>query len=235
MVAVLGVATILLAGAALLLFSSLRQSTGNSTSANSREKISGALRHYQAGDLDSARRVLIQVDLENECSAEGWQLAGMLEEAVGNSRSALALYTKALAVTPSAALYLHRARLFRQRGDYVPAMSDMELAANRAPTDIAISNERLLLLIQAGCEGKASAEIKRLRELAGSGNADGWIFGLCGLALQNGEYLEAQKILSVAEASVPSQIFERMLKDPVIVRHMSRPEITAFYLKNLKK
>lgn len=231
----LGLAVVLLAGAFLLLNSNHPSSPEKSPAASARKGIADASRLFSAGDAAAARSVLLQVDLEGAHSAEGWELAGMLEEAVGNSPSALTQYTKGLAIKQSAALYWHRARLLRQQGDFTAAMKDMDLAAGAAPMDIAISNERLLLMVQAGLGDQAGAEIKTLSGPAGAGNTGAWIFGLCGIALQNGEYSEANKLLGVAKASVPPQIFDHMLKDPVIVRHMALPEISEFYLSNLPK
>jgi len=242
MVAVLGVAVILLAGAAFLLRPKPPLPEGitppadaAAEAAKARKGIDEATRLFSEGNLDAARRVLLQVDLNSARSAEGWELAGMLEESVGNSQSALTQYTRGLAIRQSGSLYWHRAHLLRQRGDFLPAMKDMDLAAARAPADMSISNERLLLMVQSGRADQANAEIKALREHDGTGTAGAWIFGLCGVALQNGEFSEAKKLLAVAKASVPPQIFDRMLKDPSLVRHMARPEITEFYLSNLPK
>ncbi|MEI8313316.1 MAG: hypothetical protein WCH98_21410, partial [Verrucomicrobiota bacterium] len=153
LVVFLSIAVILLAGAALLLRPKPPQPEGNSPSAtagNSRKEIDEATRLFLSGDLDASRRILLQVDLQNANSAEGWELAGILEEAVGNNPSALTQYTRGLALRPSASLYWHRAHLLRQRGDFAPAMKDMDLAAAAAPRDVTISNERLLLMVQAG-------------------------------------------------------------------------------------
>ena len=236
MVVILSIAVILLAGATLLLRPKPTQPEEKSSSAtigNSRKEIDEATRLFLAGDLDAARRVLLHVDLGNANSAEGWELAGILEEAVGNNPSALTQYTRGLGIKPSASLYWHRAHLLRQRGDFAPAMKDMDLAAAAAPRDVTISNERLLLMVQAGLVDRANTEIKALREHGGTDNAAAWLFGLCGVALQNGEYSEAKKILDVAKASFPPPIFDRMLKDPALVRHMARPEIKEFYFSNL--
>ena len=236
MVVVLGIAVILLAGAAILLHPSPPPPEGKSASAkigNPQKEIDEASRLFLSGNLEAARRILLHVDLENASSAEGWELAGMLEEAVGNTPSALTQYARGLAICPSASLYWHRARLLRQRGEFAPAMKDMDLAAAAAPRDITISNERLLLMVQAGLADHANVEIKSLRENGGTDNSAAWLFGLCGVAFQNGEYSEAEKILDVAKVSVPHQIFDRMLKDPVMVRHMARPGITRFYINNL--
>jgi tetratricopeptide (TPR) repeat protein len=238
MVIVLSLAVILLAGIALLLRPKPPLPEGKTPPAElgkALKEIDDASRLFSEGNPDAARRVLLQVDLERARSAEGWELAGMLEEAVGNNLSAMTQYTRGLAIRPASSLYWHRAHLLRQRGDLAPAMKDMDLAAAAAPRDITISNERLLLMVQAGLADQANAEIKALREHAGTDNSAAWIFGLCGVALHNGEYSEAKKLLAVSRASVPPRIFDRMLKDPVIVRHMARPEITAFYLSNLPK
>jgi tetratricopeptide (TPR) repeat protein len=192
-----------------------------------------AARLFLAGDLEGSRSVLLGVDLSRARSAEAYELAGMLEEAAGKSESARDLYTKGLAVKPNAALYAHRADLLRKREDFDAALADMDRAAALAPMDIGISNERLLLLVQAGRIGQADAEIKAIREREGTGNAGAWLFGVCGIALENGEYSEAKKILTLAKQSIPPKIFDRMLKDPVLIRHMTRPEITPFYLGNL--
>ncbi|MFZ4778099.1 MAG: tetratricopeptide repeat protein [Terrimicrobiaceae bacterium] len=232
LVVTLILAATLLAGVGLLFLTRGEATTGKG---NDRKKIDEAVRHFLEGDLKAARGVLLRVDLEKARSAEGWELAGMLEEAAGKRESALAQYTKGLTIRQSGALYYHRARLLREQGDLASAMTDMDLAAARAPMDILISNERLLLMVQAGLVNQANAEIKKLRENGGSGSSGAWLFGLCGIALQNGEYSEARKILDVVRPSVPSKIFDRMLKDPVLVRHMARPEITAFYLSNLPK
>ena len=238
LVVILSIAVILLAAAAFLLRPKPTLPEEKSSAAkigNSRKEIDEAKRLFLSGDLDAARRVLLHVDLQNAGSAEGWELAGILEEAVGNNPSALTQYTRGLDIRPSASLYWHRAHLLRQRGDLAPAMKDMDLAAAAAPKDITVSNERLLLMVQAGLLDQANAEIKALREQGGTGNATAWLFGLCGIALQNGEYSEAKKILDLAKASVPPQIFDRMLNDPAIVRHMARPEIKEFYFSNLPK
>lgn len=238
LVAIIGLAVVLLFGTFLLLSSKHPLSSGKPPSAEAADALKGideASRLFSAGDVNAARRVLLQVDLEKARSAEGWELAGILEEAAGNSPSALTQYTRGLAIKQSASLYWHRARLLRQQGNFAAAMKDMDLAAAAAPMDITISNERLLLMVQAGLGDQANAEIKTLSGRAGAGNTAAWIFGLCGVALQNGEYSEANKLLGVAKASVPPNTFDHMLKDPVIVRHMARPGIMEFYLSNLPK
>ena len=237
-VVVLGLAVILLVGVAILLGpkpAPRGEIPPAAAAGSSRKEIDEASRLFLSGDVDAARRVLLHVDLESAQSAAGWELAGMLEEAVGNSQSAMVQYTRGLAIKPSGSLYWHRARLLRQRGDLVPAAKDMDLAAAAAPRDITISNERLLLMVQAGLADQANAEIKTLREHGGTENTAAWIFGLCGVALQNSEFSEAKKILDVAKVSVPPQVFDHMLNDPVLVRHMARPEIAAFYFSNLQK
>jgi tetratricopeptide (TPR) repeat protein len=238
MVAVLGLAVILLACVSILLRPNPAPTEGRPPAAaaeNSHKEIDEASRLFLSGDVDAARRVLLHVDLESAQSAAGWELAGMLEEAVGNSQSAMVQYTRGLAIRPSASLHWHRAHLLRQRGDLAAAMKDVDLAAAAAPRDITISNERLLLMVQAGLADQANAEIKALREHGGTENTAAWIFGLCGVALQNSEFSEAKKILDVAKASIPPQVFDRMLNAPVLVRHMARPEIAAFYFSNLPK
>lgn len=227
--ATLGLAFVLLGGTAILLRPNHAASARGDTSPDARKAIAEASRLLSCGDPAAARGILLQVDLEKARSAEGWELAGMLEEIAGNKGSAMKQYTRGLAVRESAILYLHRARLHRQGGEFAPAMSDMDLAEDRAPMDAAISNERLLLMVQAGLADRVSAEIRA----HGSGSSGGWIFGLCAIAMQNGEYSEAGKLLGIARESVPQNIFDQMLKDPILVRHMSQPQIAPFYLKNL--
>lgn len=194
--------------------------------------IETAIHLSQAGNLAGAKKVLLRVDLEKANSAEGWELAGALMAAEGRTEAALSLYDKAIAIRPSSSLYYRRAHLLREHGDFDLALKSMELALALAPGDVFLSNERLLLLVQSGRKEIANDLIQALREQGSPGSSSPWILGLCGVALENGEFSEAKKTLSAGQAALAPEVFNQLLSNPVIVRHVSRPEISPFYFRN---
>ena len=100
------------------------------------------------------------------------------------------------------------------------------------PENPVFSNERILLLIQMGRKAQAGAEMKALSDRGGE--ADGWIFGFCGMALEKGDCGQAKNLLGIGKRTVAPEVFEQMLKNPVISRHQSRPEIMPFFFSNIR-
>lgn len=197
------------------------------------EKIDKAILAFSSGDVDGARKLLSEVDLQHHGSAAAWELAGLLKQADGDSKAAMNLYTQGLALSPSERLYYRRALLYRENGDLRHALEDLNKAAAHAPNDIMISNERLLLLVQIGRKDLADKELKALNARDAQSDPGGWIFALCGVALENGEYDKAGRLLGLGKKAVPAEVFEQMLKNPVISRQQTRPEILPYYIRNL--
>ncbi len=198
---------------------------------NSRERIQAAVAAYQSGDRETARTQLAGVDLSRAASAPAWEVAGLLKEFEGDKRSAEDCYSRGLVLAPSAGIYYRRALLRRGDEDFPRALEDLDRAVALSPENIVFTNDRLLLLIQMGSKDRAGAEMKALSDRGGS--AGGWIFGFCGMALENGDYRKAASLLARAKKSVPPHVFAQMLMNPVIARHQSRPEILPFFFTNL--
>lgn len=197
--------------------------------------IEQARAYFLSGNLTAARGELAGVDLDQARSPLGWEMAGLLKEADGDTAAAMELYSKGLTIGPSERLYYHRALLYRANGDLELALEDMDRAAAIDPDNIVTSNERLLLMIQMGRKEQAREELSALSLSARQSQADSgaWIFALCGLALENGEYVRGGDFLGQGKNLVNISTFEQMLKNPVISRHMTRPEIMPFYITNL--
>ena len=145
--------------------------------------------------------------------------------------AALNIYTRGIAANPSEGLYYRRALIYRGKEDFHRALDDMDRALGLSPVDIVISNERLLLLIQMRKTEQAGKELNELNSLGM--DARGRIFALCGISLENHDFSQAANLLEIGRKSVPSQVFEQMLKNPVIARHQMRPEIMPFYFGNI--
>ena len=56
----------------------------------------------------------------------------------------------------------------------------------------------------------------------------------CGMALEKGDYGQARNLLGIGKRTVAPEVFEQMLKNPVISRHESRPEIMPFFFSNIR-
>ena len=195
--------------------------------------IKKAIRSFLAGDNDQASQLLAGVDLAQAASPSAWELAGMLKERAGDSRGAMEIYSRGIAATPSEWLFYRRAILHRTSGEFDLALDDMDRATASPPVHHLLSNERLLLLIQMGRQDQARAELQALK--ARNAEPAGWIFGLCGMALQDGEYQEAGRLLTSGKQSADSSVFQQILKNPVLSRHQARPELMPFYFSNLLK
>ena len=53
------------------------------------------------------------------------------------------------------------------------------------------------------------------------------------MELEKGDYGQAANLLGLGKRAVAPEVFEQMLKNPVISRHQSRPEIMGFFFSNL--
>ena len=186
---------------------------------------------FRAGDLRRAQNLLDEADLSRAGSPLGWELAGLLQEQSGRKAGALDFYSRGIAAGPSEGLYYRRALLYRASDDLELALADMDRALAISPVDIVISNERLLLLVQLGRKEQVSKELNALNSLGI--DARGRIFALSGIAMENKEFSQGASLLAAGKKSVPPQVFEQMLKNPVIFRHQARPEIIPFYISNL--
>ena len=195
--------------------------------------IKKALRSFLAGDNDRASELLARVDLAQAASPQAWELAGILKENAGDNRAALEVFSRGIAAAPSEWLFYRRAVLHRANGEFDLALDDMDRATANPPVDHLLSNERLLLLIQMGRQDQARAELQALN--ARNAEPAGWIFGLCGMALQNGEYQEAGRLLTSGKQSANPTTFQQILKNPVLSSHQARPELMPFYFSNLPK
>ena len=195
--------------------------------------IKEAVRVFLAGEKDRASQLMAGVDLAQAASPPAWELAGMLKEDAGDRQAAMDIYSRGIAATPSEGLFYRRAVLHRASGEFDLALADMDRATASPPVHHLLSNERLLLLIQMGRQDQAQAELKALNARNADPNA--WVFGLCGMALQNGEYQEAGRLLASAKQSADPTVFQQILKNPVLSRHQTRPELMPFYFSNLSK
>ena len=188
---------------------------------------------FLSGEKDRAKQMMARVDLAHAGSPLAWELAGMLKEDAGDNRAAMEIYSQGIAEAPSEWLFYRRANLHRASGEFDLALEDMDRATASLSVHHLISNERLLLLIQMGRQDQARAELRALD--ARHAEPASWIFGLCGMALQNGEYEKAGRLLASGKQSVEPSIFQQILKNPVISRYQTRPELMAFYFSNLPK
>lgn len=198
---------------------------------DSRERIAAALLALKSGDPAGAEKVLSEVDLAKAAFPPAWELAGMLREAAGDSRAAMELYSQGIESAPSEGLYYRRAVLRRNDKQFDLALSDMDRATAHPPVHALLTNERILLLIQMGRKKQAGEEIKSLG--AHSLELAGWIFGLCGMSLENGDYKEAGRLLALGKKSAAPAVFQQILKNPVLSRHQSQPEMMPFYFGNI--
>lgn len=202
---------------------------------NPSEIIALAVIALQSGKLEDAQALIEKVDLDKAGSSLGWELSGLLKESAGDKKSAHDIYSRGIAATSAANLYYHRAVLNRESGAFEQAAEDFDQAAKRNTTDIVISNERLLFLIQIGRGRQASEEIEQLNARTKKAGTNGWIFAQCGLALTEGDYQRGGQFLASAKQVVDPRIFEQMLKNTVISSHMTQPEIMPFYIRNMGK
>ena len=198
-----------------------------------REQIEEAVAAFKAGDLEGARRLLANMDLVQAAAPSGWELAGLLEEKNGNMTDAMDFYSQGIASAPSEGLYYRRALLRRENEELDLALEDLDQGLAIASTDIVISNERILLLIQMGHKEQAAKELNVLNALRADIRRR--IFALSGIALENGEFVKGANLLKLGKKSVAPQIFEQMLKNPVISRHQGQAEILPFYISNVTK
>jgi hypothetical protein len=196
------------------------------------KRIVAAVKIFMSGDRPGARDLLSGVDLVKANSAPAWELAGLLKEFEGDNNAAGDYYTRGIGLTPTGGLFYRRAVLRRTAGNFPQALEDMDRAEKMMPENPVFSNERILLLIQMGRKAQAGAEMKALSDRGGE--ADGWIFGFCGMALEKGDYGQAKNLLGIGKRTVAPEVFEQMLKNPVISRHQSRPEIMPFFFSNIR-
>jgi len=193
--------------------------------------IAAAISSFQTGNFERARTLMAGVDLEKAGSSLGWELAGLLSENAKNKEEACRIYSRGIVTVPTASLYYHRALLNRENTDPEPAMKDFNEALRRAPMDIVISNERLLYLIQIGRGEQVRGELENRHP--GTLDASAWIFAQSALAMEDGHYERAAQLLTEAKRAVDPRIFELILKDPVMARNMTRPEVMPFYIRNI--
>jgi tetratricopeptide (TPR) repeat protein len=195
--------------------------------------VKDAILAFKSGEKDRASQLLAGVDLAQAASPPAWELAGMLKADAGDRQAAMEIYSRGIAAAPSEGLFYRRAILHRDIGELDLALDDMDRATARPPVHALLSNERLLLLLQMGRIDQARAELQALN----ARNADpaGWIFGLCGMALQNGEYQQAGRLLASAKQSADPAVFQQILNNPALSRHQFRPELMPFYFSNLPK
>ena len=197
------------------------------------EIIAAAVSSFQTGNIERANNLLARVDLDKAGSQLGWELAGLLSENAKNRDEAIKIYSRGISAVPTASLYYRRALLNSVNEDPELAMKDFDEAIRRAPTDIVISNERLLFLIRIGRSMQVREEMENNSRNPGKTDASNWIFAKCALAMEDGNYKLAAELLAEARRAVDPRIFELILKNTAISSHMAHPEVMPFYIRNI--
>jgi len=193
-----------------------------------------ALHAYVDGNIEEARRLLAGINLERTKSSMAWELAGLIEAASGNPQAAEDKYDLGLALAPSAGLYYRKFLIAREKGNYDQALKSIENAAELAPRDVVVSNERLLLLIQMGRKEQVRTEITTPLSAGIKTDKRAWIFALAGLALEQGDTSEAAKMLAFGQKALDEAAFRQILNNPVLARYQNDPKIFPFYLVSTK-
>lgn len=195
------------------------------------QRLDRAAAAYKRGNTEEAARILAEVDLDEVNSPVGWALAGLLQAEAGNNDGAIDFYTQGINKTPSAELYYRRALLYRQARNMKEAYADFLKASDLSPTDIVLTNERILTLIQLGRKEEARDLATALVQT--DGTARSWIFGLAGLALEQQQYPEAAELLERARTLVDERTYRTLLDSPALSNYQNRPEIMEFFLQNI--
>ncbi len=182
-----------------------------------------------------AHQLIDQVDLDRAHSSSAWLLAGVLKEKSGDPSAAMELYSRGIASSPSSNLYYRRALLWRASGNFDSALLDLENVTHLDPGDFLASNERFLLLLQMGRKEQMLAELKEKNVGGNAVREASCVLGLCGLALENGQFSEAAKLLDHGKILLSPETFDQLLINPVLLRHQSNPAILPFYITNLPK
>jgi len=195
-----------------------------------RPLIDKALLAFRSGDLDGTKRHLSGVDLNLAASSEAWMLAGLIQEAEGDIRSASDIYSRGIASTPSGGLFYSRALLHRANGELAPALEDLEKAADLSPSDILIRNDRLLLLLQMRQIDRVESELGRLAANPGMQDRRSRIFAMAGMAMEKGDWDKGASLVADARALVSPEVFDHLMHDPAILKHRARPELASFFI-----
>lgn len=202
---------------------------------SSTDRFELAKRAFASGDLNKTREFVQEIDLVQLGSPFAWELAGFLQSHFGDKKAAMSTFTQGLASAPSAQLHYRRGVLYREEGDFEHAWEDFDRASRLDRTDFTISNERLMLLTQMGRNDQVREEILAQTTTGLPADIKAWVFGLCALALEKGQYPEAAKLLAFAQKNMDRQAFQRLLANPVILRHQNEPEIFSYYFTNIGK
>lgn len=197
------------------------------------EIIAAAVSAFQTGDFARANNLLARVELDKAGSQLGWELAGLLSENAKDREEAVKIYSHGISSVPTASLYYRRALLNRENEDPELAVKDFDEAIRRAPTDVVISNERLLFLIRIGRSKQVREEMDNNSRNPGKTDASNWVFAKCALAMEEGNYDRAAQLLAEAKRAVDPRIFELILKNTVISSHMAHREVMPFYIQNI--
>jgi len=192
-----------------------------------------ALGAFESGDAALARKLIDRVDLSLAQPTSFWLLAGVLKEKAGDSSAAMDIYSKGIDSSPSPNLYYRRALLFRANGNLEAALGDLEEVVGEEPNDLLASNERFLLLLQMGRKEQMLAELRDKNSGGKSLREGSCVLGLCGLALENGQFSEAVTLLNHGKSLLEPTVFEQLLSNPVILRHQAHPALLPFYIRNI--
>lgn len=197
------------------------------------EQLSAARTAFQEGDYAlAAQRLRAEFPGGVESmTPEALELLARIEEKLGNDGEALALYSRAIDSKPSGVLFYRRGVLHRKADRLKEAREDFDNAADLEPSDMLISNERYLLMIQMGDQPVVEEAIRLKMDLGLQSSKIGWAAALAAIALDKGNNDDAVMLLKALHSATDDQFFETLLANPVLIKYQNNPAVLPFFIQ----
>lgn len=129
----------------------------------------------------------------------------------------------------SVAGLIRRANLHRKSKNFLAALSDLEEAGRRDPSDIEAASLIFLVKIENGQIGEVRSLVLSYEQLGVSRHSQLWLLGAAAAALKDGNPERAARAISGFKQAAPPDVSNKLLADPFFIPYRENPAIRPFY------
>ena len=192
-----------------------------------RSELALAARAQNREKLEASALALLEVEPED---GEAWSHLGRVQESRGDTKEALASFTKAVEFSDQKAFNLYlRAKLLRAQGDLPSAVKDLEEAALADPSSVGISNSLMIFKIQNGGHDEIRFLVETYEKTGINRNAQFWLLGAAAIAMQDGNSVRASRCLEALKLTTSGPLFVEMLADTFFDSYRDEPGYREFF------
>ncbi len=183
-----------------------------------------------ASNFDEMSRLADELLELDPRESDAWVARGLAKQAVGDMAGALECFEKSIELSRDNSVGLvQRAKLYRQQNNLRAALSDLEEAGSKDPSDIEVASLILIVKIEAGNIDEVRSLIASYEQLGVSRHSQLWLLGAAAVALNDGNSDRAARAFDGFQRAVSPALFSKLLADPFFVPYQNDPAVRMYF------